>query len=48
VAVAKLRRGVHRLTATVRFKASTSPKTKKLSLSFQRCGGRRLGPRFTS
>ncbi|HEX6714003.1 MAG TPA: SdrD B-like domain-containing protein [Thermoleophilaceae bacterium] len=48
VAVESLRRGVHRIVARVAFKASTTPKAKTLRLTFQRCSGRRISPRFTS
>jgi hypothetical protein len=42
----RLKVGVHRLVAQVRFKPSTTPTAKTLRLSFQRCRGSRA-PRFT-
>jgi hypothetical protein len=39
--------GVHRLIANVRFSSKTSPTTKRLRMSFQRCGKRLIAPRFT-
>lgn len=44
---AKLRLGVHRLVATVRFKASARTAPMKLRSSFQRCGRQLAAPQFT-
>jgi Zn-finger protein len=44
---AKLRIGVHRIVATVRFKASARTAPKKLRATFQRCGSRLVSPQFT-
>ena len=42
-----LKVGVHRLTVTVTFNASTQTKSRTLRGSFQRCGKRLIAPRFT-
>jgi hypothetical protein len=47
ISPAKLRIGVHRVVATVTFKAASRTKAKTLRLSFQRCGRRLAVPRFT-
>jgi hypothetical protein len=39
--------GVHRIVATVTFKASTKKKPAKFRISFQRCAKRLIAPRFT-
>ncbi|MFL5895342.1 MAG: thrombospondin type 3 repeat-containing protein [Thermoleophilaceae bacterium] len=44
---ARYRVGVHRLVATVEFKASTRTSSRKLRASFQRCARRLIAPRFT-
>jgi hypothetical protein len=43
----KLRIGIHRIVATVRFQRGTGTKTRTLRLSFQRCGRAVVAPRFT-
>jgi hypothetical protein len=42
-----LGRGVHRVTARVRFAAASETKTRTLRLSFQRCARQVVTPRFT-
>ncbi|MEA2141886.1 MAG: hypothetical protein QOI64_316 [Solirubrobacteraceae bacterium] len=44
---AKLRFGVHRLVATVQFRASAHTAPKKLRATFQRCGRQLVAPQFT-
>ena len=39
--------GVHRITAKVRFKAGSRPRTRTLRLSYQRCRKQVVQPRFT-
>jgi hypothetical protein len=43
----KLRIGVHRLVATVRFQKATRSKTKTFRVTFQRCARRAIAPKFT-
>jgi hypothetical protein len=43
----RLSLGVHRLVATVTFKASSHAKARTLRASFQRCSKRLIAPRFT-
>ena len=44
---AKLRVGVHRITATVNFLAATHKKPQTFRVSFQRCAKRLIAPKFT-
>lgn len=44
---AKLRIGVHRLVATVRFQKASRTKTKTFRVTFQRCARRAIAPKFT-
>lgn len=44
---AKLKVGVHRIVATVKFEASRHQNARTLRSSFQRCASRFLAPRFT-
>ena len=44
---AKLKIGVHRITATVTFKAATKKKAQTFRISFQRCAKKLAAPRFT-
>jgi hypothetical protein len=44
---AKLRIGVHRIVATVNFKAATKKKAQTFRISFQRCAKKLAAPRFT-
>jgi hypothetical protein len=43
----RLQVGVHRITVTVTFKASTQKKARTFRISFQRCPQRLSAPRFT-
>ena len=42
-----LKIGVHRITATITFKAATKKKAQTIRISFQRCPQRLTAPRFT-
>src|SRR3954466_4879147 len=44
---AKLKIGVHRIVATVTFKAETKKKAQTFRISFQRCAKKLAAPRFT-
>jgi hypothetical protein len=44
---AKMKIGVHRISATVTFAAATKKKAQTFRISFQRCAAKLLAPRFT-